>query len=111
MRRPGSSTLAAALLVTLFALPPADARRAPRRGVPMLTHDGLPNIQAQAAVIIDLKTGGDYYAKNPDAVRPIASISKLMASLVVLDQGLKLDGTQTITLDDKKVAWKGARSR
>src|SRR5206468_5027044 len=117
MRRLGRLALAAAINLSLLTISHgADARRAPlrggaRRGVPGLTRDGLPNIQAQAAVIVDLKGGGDFYAKNPDAVRPIASISKLMASLVVLDQGLQLDRTQTITLDDKKVAWKGARAR
>jgi D-alanyl-D-alanine endopeptidase (penicillin-binding protein 7) len=80
------------------------------RSVSPTTREGRPNIQAQAALITDL-SGGEYYAKNPDAVRPIASISKLMASLVVVDAGLKLDETQTIVADDKKVAWKGARSR
>jgi D-alanyl-D-alanine endopeptidase (penicillin-binding protein 7) len=79
--------------------------------VAALTREGQPNIQARAAVIVDLSGGGDYYAKNPDAVRPIASISKLMAAILVLDQGIKLDATTTITKDDKKVAWKGARSR
>jgi len=112
--------LAAAALSTLFAGPPAHARRAhgrsharagKSRAVPPLTRDGQPNIQAQAAVITDLQGGGDYFAKNPDAVRPIASISKLMAALVVLDSGLKMDGTQTITAEDRKVATGGARSR
>jgi D-alanyl-D-alanine endopeptidase (penicillin-binding protein 7) len=82
------------------------------RGVAPLSRDGLPNIQAQAALIVDLSHGGhELFAKNPDAVRPIASISKLMAVLVVLEAGLALDGTTIISKDDKKVAWKGARSR
>ncbi len=69
--------------------------------------DGKPNIQAASAVVIDLKTGEVLFAKDPDAVRPIASISKLMASLVLVEKGLDLKGTQTITNDDKKVAFKG----
>jgi D-alanyl-D-alanine carboxypeptidase len=40
-------------------------------------------------------------------VRPIASISKLMAAMVILDRGLALDKTQTITAADKAVAFKG----
>ena len=51
----------------------------------------MPNIQAQAAVVIDLDSDEELYIKNPDAVRPIASISKLMAMLVVLDPVRKLD--------------------
>ena len=69
--------------------------------------DGKPNIQAASAVVIDLKTGELLFAKDPDAVRPIASISKLMASLVLVEKGLDLKGTQTITNEDKKVAFKG----
>src|SRR5262249_52304969 len=70
------------------------------RPVAPTTREGRPNIQAQAALIADLGGNGDYYAKNPDAVRPIASISKLMAVLVVVEAGLKLDQTQTIAPDD-----------
>src|SRR5689334_11739797 len=81
------------------------------RGVPLLTAEGKPNIQAQAAIIIDLTGGGEIFAKNPDAVRPIASISKLMAAIVVMDAGLKLDETQSIIVDDTKVASRGSRSR
>jgi D-alanyl-D-alanine endopeptidase (penicillin-binding protein 7) len=82
------------------------------RSIAPVTRDGRPNIQAQAAVIVDIGPGGtDLYAKNADAVRPIASISKLMAVLVVMDRGLKMDATTVMTKDDKRVAWKGARSR
>src|SRR5262249_47890250 len=84
----------------------ARSRSGGHRAVPGLTREGLPNIQAQAAVIVDLRGGGEYYTKNPDAVRPIASISKLMAGLLVMDRGINLDGTQTITVDDRKVALK-----
>ena len=69
--------------------------------------DGKPNIQAASAVVVDLKTGEILFSKDPDTVRPIASISKLMASLVLVEKGLDLKGTQTITNDDKKVAFKG----
>src|SRR5262245_33782664 len=111
----------AAVLGLALSPTPSQARRArsrpqaaasrPTRAIAPLTHSGQPNIQAQAAVVVDLRTGGEYFARNPDAVRPIASISKLMAALVVLEQGLALDGTQTITKADKECAWKGARSR
>src|SRR5262249_17435900 len=45
------------------------------RSVAPYTHDGGPNILAEAAVVVDLKTGEELYARRPDDVRPIASIS------------------------------------
>ena len=55
------------------------------RPIPVYTRSGQPNIQAHAALIVDTSAGGlPLYQKNPDEVRPIASISKLMAMLVVL---------------------------
>jgi D-alanyl-D-alanine endopeptidase (penicillin-binding protein 7) len=86
-------------------------RRAPARGVAVYTKGGDPNIQAQAAVVIDLTTGEVLHAKNPDEVRPIASISKLMAMIVVLGHNLDLDGTTAITDGDLEIAHGGARSR
>jgi D-alanyl-D-alanine endopeptidase (penicillin-binding protein 7) len=81
------------------------------RAIPVYTHGGAPNIQAQAAVVVDLTTGEILHAKNPDEVRPIASISKLMASVVVLSHQLDLDGTTAITDGDLSIARGGARSR
>ncbi len=82
------------------------------RALPALTRGGLPNIQAQAAVVIDLKNDGPpLFQKNPDAVRPIASISKLMAMMVVLDRKLDLNGQTEIIEEDRRIALRGARSR
>jgi D-alanyl-D-alanine endopeptidase (penicillin-binding protein 7) len=41
------------------------------------------------------------YAKHPDAPRPIASITKLMTAMVVLDSSLALDEPIRITKDDR----------
>jgi D-alanyl-D-alanine endopeptidase (penicillin-binding protein 7) len=71
---------------------------------------GLPNIQALGALVID-ETGHELYARNPDKERPIASISKLAATLVVIDKGLELEGLTTITKSDIDVARGGAKSR
>jgi D-alanyl-D-alanine endopeptidase (penicillin-binding protein 7) len=51
------------------------------------------------------------YARRPDQERPIASISKLAATLAVVDRGLDLEGLTTITPGDVEVAKGGARSR
>lgn len=92
------------------------ARRPVReRPVPVYTRAGLPNIQARAALILDVTDGAaarsPLYQKNPDEVRPIASISKLMAMLVVLEHKLDLAGKTTITESDARLAARGAKSR
>ena len=79
--------------------------------MPVYTKGGDPNIQAQAAVIVDLTTGEVLHAKNPDAVRPIASISKLMAIMVVLEHELDLDAATMMIDSDLQIAHGGARSR
>jgi serine-type D-Ala-D-Ala endopeptidase (penicillin-binding protein 7) len=92
--------------------------RAPRRSsaarrtraIPWLK-GGLPNVQAQGAFVLDLAAGQELYSRRPDELRPIASISKLAAALTVVDRGLDLDKTTTITRGDLDVARGGARSR
>ncbi len=87
-------------------------RRAISRAVPTYTRAGLPNIQAQAALILDVSAGGlPIYQKNPDMVRPIASISKLMAMLVVLEHKLDLKARTTIIASDARLTTRGAKSR
>src|SRR3954447_10424384 len=100
---------ASLILITVPALASAKGSRP----IATYTHGGMPNVQAQAAVAIDLTTGEVLYTKNPDAVRPIASISKLMAMLVVLDPArhLELDAPTTMIESDKQIAFGGARSR
>ncbi len=58
------------------------------------------DIVAASAVVIDQEDGSLLYAKNQQAVLPIASITKLMTAMVVLDAGLPLDDRITITSAD-----------
>jgi serine-type D-Ala-D-Ala endopeptidase (penicillin-binding protein 7) len=74
------------------------------------TKRGQPNVQALGSLVID-ETGVIVYAHNPDRERPIASISKLAAMLVVMDKGLELEGLSTINRTDVEVAKNGAKSR
>ena len=62
------------------------------------------------ALVIDQEDGQLLYAKNTDAVMPIASITKLMTAVVVLDAKLPLDEPITITRADVDTL-KGTRSR
>lgn len=63
-----------------------------------------------AAVLVVGQNGRALYAKNTDAVVPIASITKLMTAMVVLDSQLALTEPITITVDDLDDI-KGTRSR
>ncbi len=87
------------------------ARHAAPRPVAAVTRTGLPNVQARSSLVVDLATGEELFAKNADEVRPIASISKLVAMLVVLERPLDFEGVTTILESDAELARRGARSR
>ena len=59
-----------------------------------------PQIRSASALIVD-EHGNRIYAKNPRDIKPIASITKLMTAMVVLDSGLSLDAPITITEEDR----------
>ena len=58
---------------------------------PALTHAAQPEIASGSAMIVDLNNHKVIYADHPDLVRPIASITKLMTAMVVLDAKQPLD--------------------
>ena len=69
-----------------------------------------PGLKSSAAIVIEQGGGQVFYAKNIESVVPIASITKLMTAMVVLDANLPLAERITVTaadLDDIK----GTRSR
>jgi len=53
-----------------------------------------------ASIIIDERTGTVLYEKNSKDVRPLASITKLMSAMVLLDLPIKWSSTTTITEAD-----------
>jgi len=57
-------------------------------------------LNSSAVMVIDQISGEVLIEKNPDAVLPIASITKLMTALVVLDAGLPLEDLIMITKED-----------
>lgn len=65
-----------------------------------LTDDPL-DLRSSVALAIDQATGETLYQKNPDAVLPIASITKVMTSMVVLDAGLPLEEMLDVTEADR----------
>lgn len=57
-------------------------------------------LQSRAAIVMNAETGELLYSKNADRTMPIASITKLMTAMVVLDAHLPLEETITITAAD-----------
>lgn len=69
-------------------------------GVPAISAAPNPaklDIRSSSALVVDVNTGKTLYQKNATKVRPIASITKLMTALVVLDA--RQDLAQTLTID------------
>jgi D-alanyl-D-alanine endopeptidase (penicillin-binding protein 7) len=67
-------------------------------------------LRSSSALVQDADTGEVVIHKNSDAVVPIASITKLMTAMVILDRGLDLE--QRIVLSREDVdSVKGSRSR
>lgn len=67
-------------------------------------------LKSSAVMVQDQASGEVLYEKNPEAVLPIASITKLMTAMVVLDAGLPLDEPLTIGEEDVDTL-KGTSSR
>lgn len=109
--------LSLALVATSLVAPPAEAAR--KKGHRHANHASRaaakpasfkrgteapsavsPGVMSRTAVVFDEETGQALYTKNDDRLQPIASITKLMTAMVVLDAKLPLDETLTVTWDD-----------
>lgn len=60
-------------------------------------------LQSSVALVVDQDTDQVVFSKNPNAVLPIASITKLMTALVVTEAGLPLDEVLTVSNEDAAV--------
>ncbi|MBI4754560.1 MAG: D-alanyl-D-alanine endopeptidase [Betaproteobacteria bacterium] len=67
-------------------------------------------LRSASAMVLDQSSGATIFEKNSDAVVPIASITKLMTAMVVLDGRQPLDQMLSIGEDDKD-GLRGTRSR
>jgi D-alanyl-D-alanine endopeptidase (penicillin-binding protein 7) len=68
------------------------------------------HLRSASVLVQDATSGETLYAKNQSAVVPIASITKLMTAIVVLDAGVDLQQRVVISGDDRDLV-KGSRSR
>jgi serine-type D-Ala-D-Ala endopeptidase (penicillin-binding protein 7) len=95
---------AACCLLVVVSASHAETPEAPRAASP------APALASVHAIVADFDTGATLFAKQADAVVPIASLTKLMMAMVVLDAEQPLDEWLKIVPRDKPVA-KNAYSR
>lgn len=80
------------------------------RATPKESVEGPLSLGSASALVFDTVTGNPVFQKNSSAVMPIASISKLMTAMVVLDAHLPMD--ETIVIGEQDVdTLKGSHSR
>ena len=82
------------------------------RAVAVDNYDGstIPKLASAKALVINQLTGETVYAKNTDTPTPIASVTKLMTAMVMLDAHLPMDDLLYIADEDVDYL-KGTRSR
>lgn len=112
MKRLAALFAALALASTAIAAdkPAPRAKAKPARAIADVDKDGDPNLKSTAALVLDANTGETLFAKNADAIHPIASITKLMTAMVVLDAKLPLEEPVQISTEDLDLL-KGTKSR
>lgn len=86
------------LTSTPVTLPMAGDRFLPPRKTDLSSYGVVTD--AQSVFVADTQSGAALFAKNPDDVRSIGSITKLMTALVFLDTNPDLDSWVTILDDD-----------
>jgi D-alanyl-D-alanine endopeptidase (penicillin-binding protein 7) len=70
----------------------------------------LVQLRSASALVQDADTGEIVFTKNSEAVVPIASITKLMTAMVIIDRGLDLEDRIVLSREDVDLK-KGSRSR
>ncbi len=100
------TTLMAGALIALFATPAAAEKAAAKPVVAKspAKKPGRPEVRSAMALIADAKSGEVLYELKGTTVVPIASVTKLMTALVVLDAQQPLDEVIEVASADR---WKG----
>jgi D-alanyl-D-alanine endopeptidase (penicillin-binding protein 7) len=95
--------LAAALALSIGFAQAADNGTKPKKADEVF-------LRSAVALVQDAGSGETLIAKNQSAVLPIASITKLMTAIVLLDSGVNLEQRVVISGEDNDLV-KGTRSR
>jgi D-alanyl-D-alanine endopeptidase (penicillin-binding protein 7) len=69
-----------------------------------------PALRSSAAFVLDLSNSSVLYSRHSDVALPIASITKLMTALVVMEAGQPLDEMLSVGEDDRSLG-RGSASR
>ena len=93
-------TLASILGITLLLLLPGQNVQAATGESRFTDIEGDPKLRSASALITDAR-GEIIYSKDVNTVRSIASLTKLMTAMVILDASLDMDEKITITKDDR----------
>lgn len=80
--------------------PAKNTRVAKRTPPPERFNPDVLELQSTSALVVNLQSGDVVYNKNTSAVVPIASITKVMTAMVVLDAQLPLDEPIALTEED-----------
>ena len=88
---------------TIYALPALEHPARPGADRP-------PRVRAAAALVFDVDASTVIYEKNPDTIQPVASLTKLVASLAMVASEPDLDATITINAEHYPTR-SGARSK
>jgi len=115
MKRIGFIGVATAVCLTLAA---SLAQAAVTSGTTQRTHLRYssrpslndPALRSSAALVLDLTNSSVLYSRHSDVAAPIASITKLMTALVVMEADQPLDEMLAVTEDDRSFG-KGSASR
>lgn len=86
-----------------FLLPVSEANYLPIRNFNIPE----PEIAARAGALFDVRSGRFLYSKNIDQKLPIASVTKLMSAVIILDS-LNLEDVFTVPIEDINVGGLGA---
>ena len=63
-------------------------------------NSNLPDVRSAKAIVVNQKTGEVIYEKSAGSISSIASLTKLMTAMVILDSGVNLDQEIKITKAD-----------
>lgn len=97
-------------MLLLFAQFPLANANSPSADRPVADAARNLSLYSNAALVLDENTGAVLYGKNMDTVHPIASLTKLMTAIVILDSGLPLDATIRVENADIDME-RGSRSK
>ena len=89
-----------AVLALTFGFAQAAGQRKKAAAEPLEAHLGDVALRSSVVLVQDASSGDTLIAKNAASVMPIASITKLMTAMVVLDAGLELSQRVAISGDD-----------